>query len=193
MAPLHDIGLQLQVLYLCGTAAFLWYVGWRRYRLDLFRQRLFALRDELFDIAADGDIRFNDYAYSGLRRLLNNTIRFGHRVNSAQVIAIGVFGSDAPEAVEQSYKDWLRSVENIENEQVRKKIHSIHERLHYEMVTKIVLTSLPMIVTVGVILGCVMLFGPLFWGAAGVVRLVAELGRRLRPLMALEEEFELAA
>ena len=47
-----------------GIATFLWFIGWRRYRLDLFRQNLFALRDELFDMAATGDLAFNDPAYN---------------------------------------------------------------------------------------------------------------------------------
>src|SRR4051812_4242677 len=123
MTPELDVVVrEIQVLTTLAIAAFLWYVGWRRYRLDLFRQRLFALRDELFDIAATGDLRFNDYAYGGLRRLLNNTIRFGHRVNSMQLLVVGICGGDPPEAIEKPYRDWLKSIDAIENETVREQI-----------------------------------------------------------------------
>ena len=40
---------------------------YRDYRVDLFRQRMFALRDQLFDIAASGRIAFDDPAYGKLR------------------------------------------------------------------------------------------------------------------------------
>src|SRR5437016_2293052 len=54
---------------------------YRDYRVDLFRQRMFALRAELFDMAAAGRIAFDDPAYGKLRGMLNGYIRFAHRVS----------------------------------------------------------------------------------------------------------------
>jgi hypothetical protein len=54
---------------------------YRDYRVDLFRQRMFALRDELFELAASGRIAFDDPAYGKLRSMLNGYIRFAHRIS----------------------------------------------------------------------------------------------------------------
>src|SRR5271163_2245134 len=47
-------------------------------RLDGFRQDMFAIRDELFDYAADGNISFDHPAYTLLREQMNGFIRYGH-------------------------------------------------------------------------------------------------------------------
>jgi hypothetical protein len=186
---LDTVVQQLHVLVLLGIAAFIWYIGWRRYRLDLFRQRVFSLRDELFDIAADGNIPFGDHAYSGLRRHLNNMIRFGHRLNSSQVVALTLFAGEIPKEVDDPYRKWRESVDLIEDVEVRKRILNIHERLVYEMVAKIAFTSVLMLLTLGLGL-CVLM---LLMGATGVVKVVARLADKLPALSKLEEEFELAA
>lgn len=61
-------------------------VAWRNYRLDRFRQNLFAIRDDLFDYAAAGNVSFNDPAYWRLRLLMNSLIRYGHHVNLTCVV-----------------------------------------------------------------------------------------------------------
>jgi hypothetical protein len=55
---------------------------YRSYRIDKFRQEMFALRDALFDAAADsGQISFDTPAYGMLRSTMNGYIRFGHRLS----------------------------------------------------------------------------------------------------------------
>lgn len=53
-------------------------------RIEEFRQRVFEIRDSLFDEAADGSIGFRDDAYTALRTICNGMLRdaeeltFGH-------------------------------------------------------------------------------------------------------------------
>ena len=61
---------------------------YRDYQIDAFRQRLFALRDDLFDHAANGQIPFDDPAYRMLRRTTNGLIRFAHQISLLQLILI---------------------------------------------------------------------------------------------------------
>ncbi len=76
----YDPSLMLfSVASLAGLVV-LYFWLYRDYRIDLFRQRLFALRDELFDLARSGAISFDDRAYGLLRSTLNGFIRFGHRL-----------------------------------------------------------------------------------------------------------------
>lgn len=63
----------------------LWIVfdaGYRRYRVDILRNRLFQLRSELFEVAGGGRLGargFQDVAYLRIRRRLNGFIRYGHQ------------------------------------------------------------------------------------------------------------------
>jgi hypothetical protein len=186
---LDAIVRELNVLMLVGTAMFLWFIGWRRYRLDVFRQNVFALRDELFDIAADGDIQFKDQAYGGLRRHLNATIRYGHRLNSTNVIAYQLFGPKLPVEFRSGYDVWRESVNQISDADVRARLLNIHERLVYQIVLKIAVTSVLMLLTLGVMLSVMMAVV----GAKQVVALVARLGEKFPGLNAIEEELDLAA
>jgi hypothetical protein len=54
-------------------------------RVDIFRQRMFAIRDELFDYAEAGGIDFQDPAYQLLRNSMNGFIRYAHRLSFFQL------------------------------------------------------------------------------------------------------------
>ncbi len=56
----------------------LWTLVWlyKSYTVDAFRQKVFALRDEMFDAAADGKIPFNHKGYGRLRSTMNGAIRY---------------------------------------------------------------------------------------------------------------------
>ena len=51
--------------------------------LDMYRQKLFFIRDELFDIAArkEHGLTFDNPAYVDLRNSLHNSIRFAHQIS----------------------------------------------------------------------------------------------------------------
>src|SRR6266513_245936 len=66
--------------------AVLYFWLYRDYRMDLFRHRLFRLRDELFDVARDGALSFDHPAYGLLRMTLNGFIRFGGRLGVVTVL-----------------------------------------------------------------------------------------------------------
>lgn len=57
-----------------------------KHRLERFRQRLFSVRNALFDFAADGGIPFDHPAYRITRRRINSLIRYGHNINSLHTL-----------------------------------------------------------------------------------------------------------
>jgi len=69
------------------------FVFYRSYRVDVFRHKMFALRDSFFDEAAAGRISFEAPAYGLLRSTMNGFIRFAHRVSFMQVILAGLFAT----------------------------------------------------------------------------------------------------
>ena len=56
------------------------------FRLDALRERLFSIRDNVFDLAADGKIDFQHPAYRAVRHNLNCLIRFADRLNLISVL-----------------------------------------------------------------------------------------------------------
>ena len=103
----------------------MWHFLWKPQRVDIFRQRLFTLRSELFDLAADGEIAFNAPAYTRLRFLLNGMIQYAHRI-SLPLLLLSVFlMKNAPET---NRPDWEEALPNIP-EEAQRKLRSIHERM----------------------------------------------------------------
>jgi hypothetical protein len=78
------------VVSLAGVAyAFFWL--YRDVCVDTFRDKVFALRDELFLDAADGLVPFDHPAYTTLRTTMNGFIRFGDGLSLTQILVCNVF------------------------------------------------------------------------------------------------------
>jgi hypothetical protein len=91
----------MSALYSIVGIAFLLFVClplYTDYRIDKTRQSLFAIRDELFDAAARGEISFDSEAYRTTRLIMNGLIRFTHRASVMRVwllIRLGARKNDA--------------------------------------------------------------------------------------------------
>ena len=55
----------------------------KSYKLDRFRNRLFEIRDKLFNLAYDSNstLDFGSKEYAFLRSLFNGSLRFAHKLN----------------------------------------------------------------------------------------------------------------
>lgn len=54
------------------------YGPWQRVCTDVARQRLFAKRDAIFDLALQGKLDFRSSEYRAIRKTLNDMIRYAH-------------------------------------------------------------------------------------------------------------------
>lgn len=72
--------LTVTVTALCGIWI-VWEFGFKSLFLDAFRSRLFELRAELFAMAKEGKLSFDDEAYRVIELVLNGSIRFAHRLS----------------------------------------------------------------------------------------------------------------
>jgi hypothetical protein len=72
------IGLFFFILFFYGP--------WQKGLTDWYREKAFAVRDELFDCASRGEISFSDPDYVTTRDTLNNQIRFAHRATWLNVL-----------------------------------------------------------------------------------------------------------
>lgn len=113
---------------------------YRDYRLDKFREELFSLRDELFDLAVDKKISFESPAYGMLRSTINGTIQFGHHLGLLNVVAL-LWAKRKKSTTESSFTQrWRATITEVDPES-RKKLLSIHFRLHFIVFEQVVLTS----------------------------------------------------
>ena len=104
---------------------FLYFYCWREHRIDTYRQRLFSVRDGLFDYAASGAISFDDPAYTTLRDLSNGLIRFAHRLTFTRVLIIWFFGRFSPT---NRMEAWMGDVKSRPAE-VRDRLVKAHEQI----------------------------------------------------------------
>lgn len=75
-----------------GLATLLWlaYGPWQRLVVDVARQRLFEIRDELFDLAVDGEIDFKSPQYVETRRRINGLIKYIHKLTVFRFIMLEI-------------------------------------------------------------------------------------------------------
>ena len=176
LAIVVDTTIKLVLLWVLG------YCFWRPYRTDVFRQRLFALRDELFDLAAGGRISFENPAYWRLRRTLNGGIRFGHRINVTRLFfaGLGLAGNDLASG---SYEKWRKALEAVESEELRSELRRFDERMAL-IVSKHVISGCPLLLPVPALLTAVSVLR----GAAERTGAAEILAKKLPSLHALDDE-----
>ena len=71
------------------SLALLWFLvsdAWPAYRVDVFRQDLFDIRDLLFDVAVANPRLFEHPSYMQLRSRINSSIRFAHKFTTTRLI-----------------------------------------------------------------------------------------------------------
>jgi hypothetical protein len=159
---------------------------WSSLRLDAFRQSMFALRDEMFDYAASGNIAFNDPAYSLLRKSMNGFIRYAHNLTFFRVILVVFYWkmfSIQPET--KWWNSWDEATSRLPNEVVQRDLRCFHHRAMQLVARRLVLGS-PFLMTLLIFVVCH--HGILSLAEA----LVRSLGKFIDPKL-LEEEAAKAA
>jgi hypothetical protein len=102
------------VISLIGLS-YLFFWRYRQYRIDLFRQEMFALRDELFDEAESGLIDFDHPAYGVLRNTMNGFIEFGHRLTFWHAVSFRLMVQEEENDKEATFeRAWNRASENLD-------------------------------------------------------------------------------
>lgn len=145
------------IRFLLGILALylLWHVGWRPYLLDSFRARLFTLRDRLFDLAADGHISFSDDLYVDLRKMLNGTLRFAHRLSVIDSLLLRATIPNIRDNAKADRQKFLARIEAVEDEHTRQKMMEFVYMMELEVGLYFVLGN--PILLIGFFLGAVSL------------------------------------
>jgi hypothetical protein len=135
------------------SVAGLWiFLSWayRDYRVEFFRQRLFAIRDELFDLARSGKISFDNPAYGALRTLMNGFIRFGERVSVPWFIAlaIAIDGKTRAELPNEFQERWEHGLRELEPE-TQQRLNVLRSQIEETVLNQAFLAS-PLVLTLSV-------------------------------------------
>lgn len=130
-----DSGLYADVFSFFAAIAALWLFlvfFYRDYRVDTFRQKIFALRDNLFDDAAAGLISFDHSAYGLLRGTMNGLVRFGHKLSIFEVILLFLFlgGPKGTRSDRMSFEKRLEDASQSLDEKTRNRINFYHRQMH---------------------------------------------------------------
>lgn len=121
-----------------------------QYRIDKARQELFAIRDELFDFAINGNISFNHPAYGILRRTMNGMVRFTHKIDFINLIAIILFIKTPTPHSYNFFVIFNKAISDIKSEDVRKKLEDFVIRMNKIIVVHLIKGSIPLFFIVAI-------------------------------------------
>ncbi len=137
-----------QVLHLGLSLSLLWVLAfafWRNYRIDATRDRLFELRDRMFDFAADGHVPFDSPAYARLRVIMNSVIRFTHRITFARLLFILATHKLVTLEYERDYyREWVTAVNALQSEDAKRRLQQFHVEM-WSIVVRHMLTGSPIL------------------------------------------------
>ncbi len=146
--------------YFRSTAALLvlwllWYYGFMDLLVEDFRQRLFRIRDKLFDYAAQGNISFDDPAYTHLRSMLNSMLRFAHKVTFCRALLAYTYNVIRPS--DQAAKEIERMLEPIRSLPSEKKLILLkfHAELLFAMFMYVLKRSPALWLIAGALIVCI--------------------------------------
>lgn len=107
-------------------------MGWLYpdYRVDVFRQQMFALRDELFDYARAGNIAFEHPAYVMLRETAHDFIRRAERLGVLSTVLAALEGECLTGALsERSHRRWHCALDSLD-EPRREQLNEFRTRMY---------------------------------------------------------------
>ena len=121
---------------------------WKDFFVDDFRQSMFRLRDELFILAVDGEIRFDHPAYGMQRSAMNGMIRFAHRISLSHLLTWHLFVGDIGDQLQKDYVSRRDAALVTLDDVARKKVLAIRMRMHVLVITLCIKSSPILVVLV---------------------------------------------
>ena len=126
----------------------LWQAFWRRLCLDYFRDKIFELRGNLFDLALDNKaFSFQSPAYRNIENLLNGTIRNGHTIGILQIFIFDILKKlkfSKQRIMPVFVLNLLKSIHDIKNPEVKTSLKRILSKYEKYLMFYLVFSSLPM-------------------------------------------------
>ena len=110
--------------------------------IETTRNRLFSLRDELFELAQKGEIPFDSDAYKFARGMVNGMIRYAHDISGLQLLMALLTRTKSTVLLgEETQRKWVESQSKL-TEKNREQVKAIVDRATDEMMRLVVARSL---------------------------------------------------
>lgn len=119
---------------------YLWFVEYRAYRLDKFRQHLFWIRDDLFMRAVKEEVPFDSVAYRMTRDMLNGSLRFAHELGVFRLVMVFWESKKNRKLQEVFVHDMKGALEELSEDQ-KKVILTVHAQMHLAMLHHLIKSS----------------------------------------------------
>jgi hypothetical protein len=133
------IGFAMRAAFGAICVIFAWQIVYLPTTVDMFRQKIFCLRRELFLYMASGALASNHPAYTLLRTRMNGLLRFAERLTLGRMLfTAAVYSLRRCELVSETDRRFAM----IEDEVVRKKMMDFDERIASQVAFQILRTSL---------------------------------------------------
>ncbi len=148
---------------LCIWAVWSW--GLKPSLLNGFRQSIFAIRDEMFDYAADGGIDFNHPAYGTLRTIMNGYLRFAHRIPDLSfIVFVLLFERKKSKGIHQNFMEKLEGEMRTLDWETKEKMSQYLKRTGVEVLKYMAFTS-PLMLLVVIPILLIAIIGALLHGS----------------------------
>jgi hypothetical protein len=126
---------------------------WPEQRVDVFRQDMFTLRDELFDFAADGNVSFEEPAYLLLRELMNGFIRYAHNLTPYRTLMSFLrWKCFSGEPTSASAENLNKAIGEVADTVVREKLQNFHSRAAALVMSQLVLSPVFLVLSVPLVI-----------------------------------------
>lgn len=143
-------------------------------RLDWFRQKMFTIRDEMFDFAANGNISFDHPAYVLLRQQMNGFIRYGHQLTVFRcLMTVARCKIEGEELNSPWHSQWQKSLDSLHSDEVRKSLIAFHQRCMWLAIKRLLFGS-PLLWFMTALFMVQLLLQGVAHGLRQLVRLAAE-------------------
>lgn len=146
---------------------FLWLNAFRHLFLEQYRQRLFRIRDDLFNAAHSGEISFDDPGYHALRYMINGMVRYAHKT-SATSFALMYFWPRFVFGTEDIYKFSDPDLERVAEQ---------HPELYRELSNKIA------VATIEHFINCSLFLRVCVWVLWRRQRIISRAANRIQPMV----------
>jgi hypothetical protein len=136
-----DLSIAIPTLLSLIVLVFVVFTLWPEQRVDIFRQQMFALRDELFDFALEGGIEFDNPAYTQLRWLMNGFIRYAHNLTPYRTLMSYLrWKCTSKQAVQGWAMAWEEALNKVKDKETRDKLQEFHSRASMLVLSQLVLS-----------------------------------------------------
>ena len=131
----------LASVFAVGLILALWHVAFNVYphsAIALARYNLFELRDDLFNLAAEGKLDFRSPGYRACRQMINGFIRYAHDMSLMQMVTTQLVAKVRGQKI--STKEWDAAIERLDPE-ARKLVESVMRQAMVHMIRLLITKS----------------------------------------------------